>query len=169
MPFLPYRTPKITGSVKKLPEIIEQEGCNNVLIIADAQITNLGLTKRLEKSLCESGISYTIYDKTVANPTTTNVAEALELYYLRGCDCIIGFGGSSSTDCTKAVGAKIAKPKQSLAKMKGILKVHKKTPTAHGGSNYCRNRKRKTTLAAVITDAQTRYKYAINDFPLIPK
>ena len=26
-----------------------------------------------------------------------------------------------------------------------------------------------TTLAAVITDAQTRYKYAINDFPLIPK
>lgn len=168
MPFLPYRTPKITGSVKKLPEIIEQEGCNNVLIIADAQITNLGLTKRLEKSLCESGISYTIYDKTVANPTTTNVAEALELYYLRGCDCIIGFGGGSSTDCAKAVGAKIAKPKQSLAKMKGILKVHKKLPllmavptTAGTGSE--------TTLAAVITDAQTRYKYAINDFPLIPK
>lgn len=26
-----------------------------------------------------------------------------------------------------------------------------------------------TTLAAVITDAQTRYKYAINDFPLIPR
>lgn len=26
-----------------------------------------------------------------------------------------------------------------------------------------------TTLAAVITDAQTRHKYAINDFPLIPR
>ena len=26
-----------------------------------------------------------------------------------------------------------------------------------------------TTLAAVITDAKTRYKYAINDFPLIPR
>ena len=26
-----------------------------------------------------------------------------------------------------------------------------------------------TTLAAVITDAETRYKYAINDFPLIPR
>ena len=26
-----------------------------------------------------------------------------------------------------------------------------------------------TTLAAVITDARTRYKYAINDFPLIPR
>lgn len=26
-----------------------------------------------------------------------------------------------------------------------------------------------TTLAAVITDGQTRHKYAINDFPLIPR
>ncbi|WP_417080670.1 iron-containing alcohol dehydrogenase, partial [Mobilibacterium timonense] len=26
-----------------------------------------------------------------------------------------------------------------------------------------------TTLAAVITDARTRHKYAINDFPLIPR
>lgn len=168
LPFLPYRTPKIVGSVKKLPEIIQQEECSSVLLITDAQITKLGLTKRLEQSLCNAGISYTIYDKTVANPTTTNVAEALELYYLRGCDCIIGFGGGSSIDCAKAVGAKIAKPKQSLAKMKGILKVHKKLPllmavptTAGTGSE--------TTLAAVITDAQTRYKYAINDFPLIPK
>lgn len=95
-PFLPYRTPKIVGSVKKLPEIIQQEGCSSVLLITDAQITKLGLTKRLEQSFCNAGISYTIYDKTVANPTTTNVAEALELYHLRGCDCIIGFGGGSN-------------------------------------------------------------------------
>ena len=92
----------------------------------------------------------------------------MELYLDGGCDCIIGFGGGSSMDCAKAVGARIAKPKQSLAKMKGILKVHKKLPllmavptTAGTGSE--------TTLAAVITDAQTRYKYAINDFPLIPR
>lgn len=168
LPFLPYRTPKIVGSVKRLPEIIEKEGCDNVLIITDTQIMNLGLTKRLEKALCESDISYAIYDKTVANPTTTNVEEALSLYQTRGCNCIIGFGGGSSMDCAKAVGAKIAKPNQSLAKMKGILKVHKKLPllmavptTAGTGSE--------TTLAAVITDANTRYKYAINDFPLIPK
>ena len=128
----------------------------------------LGLTRRLEKALKEAGIPYTIYYKTVANPTTVNVCEALELYHKEGCDAIIGFGGGSSMDCAKAVGACPVKPNQSLAQMKGILKVHKKLPllmavttTAGTGSE--------TTLAAVITDADTRYKYAINDFPLIPR
>ncbi len=31
LPFLPYRTPKVAGSVKKLPEIILREKCGNVL------------------------------------------------------------------------------------------------------------------------------------------
>ena len=168
IPFLPYRKPKIAGSVKELPEIIMRHKCTHVLIITDAGIARLGLTRRLEKTLNEAGIPYTIYDKTVANPTTVNVREALELYHKEGCDAIIGFGGGSSMDCAKAVGARAVKPKQTLAQMKGILKVHKKLPllmavptTAGTGSE--------TTLAAVITDADTRYKYAINDFPLIPR
>ena len=168
IPFLPYRKPKIAGSVRELHEIIMRHKCTHVLIITDGGIMTLGLTRRLEKALKEAGIPYTIYDKTVANPTTVNVREALELYHKEGCDAIIGFGGGSSMDCAKAVGACAVKPNQSLAQMKGILKVHKKLPllmavptTAGTGSE--------TTLAAVITDADTRYKYAINDFPLIPR
>ena len=168
LPFLPYRKPKVVGSVKALPDIILKKKCSKVLIITDSGIRKLGLTRRLEKALDNAGIPCIIYDKTVANPTTVNVAEAVKLYLDNGCDCIIGFGGGSSMDCAKAVGARIAKPKQSLAKMKGILKVRRKLPllmavptTAGTGSE--------TTLAAVITDAQTRYKYAINDFPLIPR
>lgn len=70
-------------------------------------------------------------------------------------------------DCAKAVGARAACPKKSLAKMEGILKVHHKLPlliavptTAGTGSE--------TTLAAVITDDKSRHKYPINDFFLIP-
>lgn len=168
LPFLPYRKPKILGSVRTIPEIIEKHHCGRPLIITDAGIRNLGLTKRLENHLAASGMPYFLYDKTVANPTTVNVAEALELYQANNCDAIIGFGGGSSLDCAKAVGARVACPKKSLAKMKGILKVRHKLPlliaiptTAGTGSE--------TTLAAVITDAETRYKYAINDFPLIPR
>ena len=90
------------------------------------------------------------------------------MYLDNDCQAIIGFGGGSSMDCAKATAARIAKPHQSLAQMKGILKVHKKLPlliaiptTAGTGSE--------TTLAAVITDAKTRHKYDINDFPLIPR
>lgn len=82
----------------KNPEIIKKNNCDTVLII------------------------------TVSNPTTVNVSEAIEMYYSNNCNAIIGFGGGSSMDCAKAVGARIAKPKQSLAKMKGILKVRKKLP-----------------------------------------
>lgn len=168
LPFLPYRKPEVIGSVKAIPDIIKKKRCASVLIITDKGIRNLGLTKRLEKALSDSQIPFMVYDGTVANPTTVNVAEALDLYLENRCDAIIGFGGGSSMDCAKAVGARAAKPNQPLSKMKGILKVHKKLPlliaiptTAGTGSE--------TTLAAVITDAQTRHKYAINDFPLIPR
>ena len=168
LPFLPYRNPEIIGSLKAVPDVLKKKKCENVLIITDAGIHKLGLTQRLEKALTDSSISYILYDKTVANPTTENVAEALELYHQNNCNAIIGFGGGSSMDCAKAVGARVARPNQSLAKMKGILKVHKRLPlliavptTAGTGSE--------TTLAAVIVDSETRYKYAINDFPLIPR
>lgn len=71
-------------------------------------------------------------------------------------------------DCAKAAGARIVKPKQSIRKMKGLLKVHKRLPlliaiptTAGTGSE--------TTLAAVITDSEKHHKYPINDFSLIPR
>lgn len=168
LPVLPYRKPEILNSVKMLPHIIWTEGSSKVLIITDAGIRGLGLLGQLEQELRENEVPYVIYDGTVANPTTENVEEARELYVKEGCDAVIGFGGGSSMDCAKAVAARIAKPKQSLDKMKGILKIHKKLPlliavptTAGTGSE--------TTLACVITDAVTRHKYAINDFPLIPR
>lgn len=168
LPFLPYRKPKVVGSLRKIPEILKKHRCDSLLIITDQGIRQHGLLRPLEKALKEGRVSYAIYDGTVANPTTDNVKEALDLYRATGCNAIVGFGGGSSMDCAKAVGACIAKPRQSLAQMKGILKVHKRLPlliavptTAGTGSE--------TTLAAVITDAETRHKYAINDFPLIPR
>lgn len=167
LPILPYKIPKRIPGMTKVPECLSSHSCKSVLIITDAGIRKLGLLKELVSALMSADIAYTVYDKTVPNPTTDNVKEALDLYYLNQCTAIIGFGGGSSMDCAKAVGICAVHPTKSLSQMKGILKVRKKLPlliaiptTAGTGSE--------TTLAAVITDAGTRHKYAINDFPLIP-
>lgn len=167
LPFLPYRNPKILHSVAEIPGVLVEKGLKRPLLVTDVSIRGLGLTKRLEEVLAESGEAAVIYDRTKQNPTTQMVFEALELYRGNGCDCIISFGGGSPMDCAKAVGACVARPGKPLKKMAGILKVCRKTPlliavptTAGTGSE--------TTLAAVIVDSETRHKYVINDFPLIP-
>lgn len=168
IPLLPYRSPELLHGMDELVGKLNELRLTSVLLVTDAGIRGLGLTKHLEELLAENNISCAVYDGTVANPTTDNVNEALRLYKENNCQALIGFGGGSSMDCAKAVGACIARPHTPLMKMKGILKVLRPLPplfavptTAGTGSE--------TTLAAVITDAKTRVKYPINDFPLIPK
>lgn len=168
LPVLPYHEPMILKTNEDLADALELRGKERPLLVTDEKIRRLGLTRSLEKTLKERGYMVTIYDKTVANPTTKNVAEALELYKRNKCDCLIAVGGGSAMDCAKATGARVARPNKPLGKMEGILKVRREIPlliavptTAGTGSE--------TTLAAVITDSRTRHKYAINDFPLIPR
>ena len=168
LPVLPYRKPMILNESKELVKLFQDQGMNSVMIITDKGVRGLGITEPLEAMLKSNGINCAVYDETVANPTDINVEDARNLYIREKCQALIGFGGGSSMDCAKAVGARLVKPNQSLAKMGGVLKVHKRLPllvaiptTAGTGSE--------TTLAAVITDHETHHKYAITDFSLIPR
>lgn len=167
LPVLPYRQPKLLDSNEAIVSVLKEKGTLSVLLVTDKGIRGLGLTKSLEECLTKNDIKVTVFDETVANPTTKNVEDAVKVYKENACQGLIAFGGGSAMDCAKGVGVRIVKPKKSLGKMKGVLKVRKKLPlliaiptTAGTGSE--------TTLASVITDSETRHKYAINDFPLIP-
>ena len=81
---------------------------------------------------------------------------------------LIAFGGGSSMDCAKAVGARIAYPKKSVNELKGLLRVLRKIPklvaiptTAGTGSEV--------TITAVITDSEKKHKYTMNNFTMIPR
>ena len=168
MPFLPYREPKLLNNNKELAEVLKQNNISKVLLVTGNSINKLGLTNALQTELKKAKIKLVIYDDTTSNPTTQNVEDAYNVYKKHKCQAIIALGGGSPIDCAKATGIRVVKPNKQLSKMKGVLKVGKKLPlliaiptTAGTGSE--------TTLAAVITDAETRHKYAINDFPLIPK
>lgn len=118
----------------------------------------------MEKLLEDSEISCAVFDETVANPTVANVEAARALYLNEHCQALIAFGGGSSMDCAKAVGARIARPQKPLSKMEGILHVLHKLPlliaipsTAGTGSE--------TTLAAVITDEKHTISILSMTFP----
>ena len=167
LPILPYRQPKILKEDEEVASVLKRKNISRVLFVTDKSIRGLKLTQSLENVLKGNDIKVFVYDNVVPNPTTENVEEALKVFNENNCQGIIAFGGGSVMDCAKATGAKVAYPKKSLAKLKGVLKVKRKIPlliavptTAGTGSE--------TTLAAVITDSKTRHKYAINSFPLIP-
>ena len=168
IPILPYYNPKILNKVEEISVVLKKKKINCVMLITDKSIRSLGLTNNLEKSLEENKIQTVIFDEVVPNPTIENVENARELYLKNNCKALIALGGGSVIDCAKAVGARIAKPKQSIQQMAGILRIFKKIPllfaiptTAGTGSE--------TTVATVITDPISKHKYMISDFPLIPK
>lgn len=168
LPLLPYREPEIMHSVNDVASLTDKLGVKSVMLVTDSGLRGAGITAPLEKLLEEHGVKCVVYDKTRANPTVANVEEALRLYNQENCGCLIAFGGGSSMDCAKAIGARVAYPKKPLSKLKGTLKVIRKIPTlvaipttAGTGSEV--------TLAAVITDSEHNHKYPMNDFSLIPR
>ncbi len=167
MPILPYREPKILNDIEQIVSILQQKNIKSVLIVTDEGLRKSGCTLVLENSLHENSVEFTVYDKTCANPTITNIEEAKLLYLQNNCQSIIAFGGGSSIDCAKSVGALIAYPKKNIHQLKGLLRVWRKLPTffaipttAGTGSEV--------TLTAVITDSEKKHKCTMNSFPLIP-
>ncbi len=168
IPFLPYRRPAILKSAAEATETLKRAGADKILLVTDPGVYGLGLTGELESLCRQAGVSVFVYHDTAANPTVSDAEAARELYERNGCKAIVAFGGGSAIDCAKAAGARVVNPKKPLAKMKGVLRIFKKLPllvavptTAGTGSE--------TTLAAVITDDETRHKYPINAFCLIPR
>ena len=139
-----------------------------VMVVTDQGISSLGLMEGMLQTFREAGIEYHIYDKTVPNPTIANIEEARKEYIKHQCVAIIAFGGGSSIDCAKGLGARIAKPNKHIRQMKGLFKIRRKLPplfaiptTSGTGSE--------ATVAAVITDQTTHEKYPLEDTVLIPR
>ena len=167
IPLMPYREPERFESIQALPPLLGRLGIHSVLLVTDRPLREAGVTGPLEALLAQSGVRCTAYDGTRANPTVQNVEEAREQYLAGGCQGLIAFGGGSSMDCAKAVGARIACPRRSVNQMKGLLRVLRPLPpliaiptTAGTGSEV--------TVTAVITDSVRKHKYTMNNFTMIP-
>ena len=171
MCFMNWAEPQLLegeNAVLKLPKFIKDKGINKVLIVTDKGLMGLHLLDPLFEELKTQKVEYVVYDGVQPNPTIPSIEECKDIYIDNKCEGIIAFGGGSPMDCAKAAAARVVKPKKSVRKMRGYLKVNKKLPpffavptTAGTGSE--------TTLAAVVTDPETHEKNAICDICLRPK
>lgn len=168
-PLLPYREPEvIEDGVKGLSRVLTSNYKKRPLVVTDSGCLKVHLFDVISEELSRANINYVLYSDVETNPTSNIVERGRDLYVKMGCDSLIALGGGSAMDTAKLIGALTVNKRKTLYQMKGILKVRHKIPlliaiptTAGTGSE--------ATLAAVVVDSDTRLKYAINDFPLIPR
>lgn len=168
--FLGYHTPETltgAGCAARLPERLKKDGVTRAFLVLDPYLHSVGMDSPLLEALERDGLPYTVFTGLAANPTSDMVEAGLAAYREGGCDGIIAFGGGSPMDTAKAVAARLACPRKSIARLQGILKVSGRRPplyaiptTAGTGSE--------TTIAAVITDTASGRKAALMDPKLLP-
>lgn len=165
-----WRKPRLVsgaGCRKDIAKLFKKQRIDKVLVVTGRHVGK-SIAPEIMENMKNAGISCAHYSRVEANPSTTTVYEIEKLYREEGCKGFLAIGGGSPMDAAKAAAARIVKPDKPLDKMAGLFKVLKRLPffvavptTAGTGSE--------TTIAAVITDAETHHKYAIMDLSLIPR
>ncbi len=168
---MPTREPvliKGNGTVLRIPKLLKKEDVENVLVMTTAGFIKRGTLQPLFERLHEDGIRYTVFSRVMPDPTIACIEEAVGEYKRNSCQAIIAVGGGSVMDCSKVVGARVARPEKSVQNMMGMLKIRAELPvicavptTAGTGSEV--------TAGAVITDEATHYKHTVVDLCLVPR
>lgn len=141
-------------------------GASKVLIVTDPGVRNAGWTSQVEKSLRESGISYTVFDQVTQNPKDHEVMKGVELCKDKGCDLIISVGGGSPMDCAKGIGVMVGNP-GNILDYEGVDMVPSPgpplifIPTTAGSSAD-------VSQFAIILDSRRKVKIAIISKMVIP-
>ena len=166
-----YRMPEYLegpGKIRELGTFLREKKINDVLVVTGTGMVRRGQVRPMLEGFQQAGIRYHVIAFEHPDPTSLDVEQGFAAYREQNCRAIVALGGGSRIDCAKAIAAKAAHPGKTVAQLQGLMKVHKPIvpfvaipPTAGAGSE--------PTVAAVITDAQTHRKAAINDPFLIPR
>ena len=167
----PLRQAKVirgAGSIYQIPKMLKKDKKKKVLIVTTPGFIRRGSLEKLFQTFEKNKVEYAVFSKVQPDPDTDCIEEAVTVYKDEKCEAIVAIGGGSVIDCSKALGARVARPKKSLMQMQGLLKVMKRIPdiyavptTAGTGSE--------ATAGAVITDGKSHYKFTVLDLCLVPR
>lgn len=110
------------GAINKLGETVKRLGCIKPVIITDEGIMKAGLIERIESSLKNHGIPYSIFSKCEPDAPLTIVDECLGFVRKGNFDAVIAVGGGSVIDTAKLVGV-AALGNQSIVEYMGTDKI----------------------------------------------
>ncbi len=109
------------GAINKMEFIagdMAKRGLDKVLIMTGkSSYKKTGAFDVVEKHLKENKIDYVLYDKITPNPEHTSVDEAVQLGRDFGAKAIIGIGGGSAIDASKAAAIMLEYPEQTCAEL----------------------------------------------------
>ncbi len=155
------------GKVKEVGKILKSYNIDNVFIMTDKVLFELGLLNAMIEEIEKLNIKVSLFSDIKPDPTFGIVESALEICKKDNCKAVIAFGGGSVIDSAKTVASAASNgvaPKQ----LEGMLKVKKEAlpfiaiPTTAGTGS-------EVTLVAVISDDVTHKKTTIISPKIVPK
>ena len=157
-------------ALQRIPDILKERGEKKPLVVTAPNIFKLGLLDEFLAGMDKDGVPYAVFHDVHATPTVEDVEAGLQAYKDNGCDSLVAVGGGSSMDCAKGIMARVWRPSRPVKKMKGLLMVTLPSlqmngllpPTLYAAPTTAGTGS-ETTIAAVITDAQTHDKFPIMD------
>lgn len=90
-------------SVKKVGEEAKKLGASKVLIITDIGIVKAGIMEKVKKLLEKENLEVEVFDEVEPEPHTRIVNNCIKKMRDKNYDLLVGIGGGSSLDVTKAV------------------------------------------------------------------
>ncbi|MCM1129076.1 MAG: iron-containing alcohol dehydrogenase [Alistipes senegalensis] len=101
--FIPTRILFGKGQLGRLHQVA-LPGKKALVVISSGKSTRAnGYLDRLIGELKLAGVDYAVYDQVQPNPTRTNVMEGAAAARKAGCDFVVGLGGGSVMDASKAI------------------------------------------------------------------
>jgi alcohol dehydrogenase class IV len=156
-----------SGSISKLPELVQPWGSPALLLAGGESLQKSGGLDRIIRLLRDSQIAVSLFSGVEPDPGIETVDGATRLCREKGCRFIIGVGGGSVIDCAKAVSGMATNGGSVREYLEGDKEISRESlpfvaiPTTAGtGAEATKN--------AVLTNRQKKYKRSIRHFFLIP-
>ena len=105
MAFTHYTVKKIVhglGAIKQAPVEVKNLKGSKAFIVTDPGLAKIGVQKPLEEALTAGGVEWKLYAEAQLEPSMDSIQHCTDEAKAFGADVIIGFGGGSALDTTKA-------------------------------------------------------------------